>query len=41
MQPKITAACQFTKHSKKTAMIGNLTQLKQIINHQAGTRITC
>lgn len=40
MGPKIKAACEFVDLTRKTAVIGTLTQLDQMLQGSAGTNIT-
>lgn len=40
MGPKIQAACEFARHSGKTAVIGALADIEAIVHGQGGTRIS-
>jgi carbamate kinase len=40
MAPKVQAACEFARHTGKTAVIGSLTDIEAITQAKAGTRIT-
>jgi carbamate kinase len=40
MGPKVEAACEFARLSGKTAVIGALDEIDQIVNGSAGTRVS-
>ncbi|WP_339522296.1 carbamate kinase [Pseudomonas sp. EL_65y_Pfl2_R96] len=40
MGPKVQAACEFARHTGKTAVIGSLSDIEAIVQGKAGTRIT-
>jgi carbamate kinase len=40
MGPKVMAACEFTSHTGRPAVIGSLDQIEQMANGTAGTRVT-
>ncbi|MDR3738237.1 MAG: carbamate kinase [Terracidiphilus sp.] len=39
MGPKVMAACEFTSHTGRPAVIGSLDQIEQMANGTAGTRV--
>jgi carbamate kinase len=39
MGPKVQSSCRFAKNTNKTAIIGNLTEIKAIIKEESGSRI--
>ncbi|MGP0011165.1 MULTISPECIES: carbamate kinase [Pseudomonas] len=40
MGPKVQAACEFARHTGKTAVIGSLADIEAIVQGKAGTRIS-
>ncbi|MGF6399016.1 carbamate kinase [Pseudomonas frederiksbergensis] len=40
MGPKVQAACEFARHTGKTAVIGSLSDIEAIVQGKAGTRIS-
>lgn len=40
MGPKVQAACEFARHTGKTAVIGSLSDIEAIVQGSAGTRIS-
>ncbi|MBD1551440.1 carbamate kinase [Pseudomonas typographi] len=40
MGPKVEAACEFARHTGKTAVIGSLSDIQAIVQGTAGTRIS-
>ncbi|MNI38281.1 Carbamate kinase 1 [compost metagenome] len=40
MGPKVQAACEFARHTGKTAVIGSLADIEAIVQGTAGTRIS-
>ncbi|MFJ7285939.1 carbamate kinase [Pseudomonas sp. NPDC099000] len=40
MGPKVQAACEFARHTGKTAVIGSLSDIEAIVQGTAGTRIS-
>ena len=39
MAPKVSAACQFVRNTKRIAQIGLLSEAQQILQQTAGTTI--
>ncbi len=40
MGPKVEAACEFARHTGKTALIGSLSDIQALVQGTAGTRIS-
>ena len=40
MGPKVQAACEFAEKTGKTAVIGSLSDIEEIVRGQAGTRVS-
>ena len=40
MGPKVQAACEFTRHTGKIAVIGSLSDIEAIVQGKAGTRVS-
>ena len=40
MGPKVQAACEFARHTGKTASIGSLSDIEAIVQGKAGTRVS-